>query len=60
MDLDKKIIKLGELNVLAYEYLLISINTSTSVGKVVFELVRHVKNTDFPKGKIARLLGTGW
>ena len=32
-DLNNKIIKLGELNKLAYEALILSINTSSSVGK---------------------------
>ena len=32
-DLNKKIVKLGELNELAYEDLILSINTRLSVGK---------------------------
>ena len=47
-DLDKKIVKLGELNELAYEDLILSINTSSSVGKVAFELVKNAKSEDFP------------
>ena len=38
MDLDTKIIKLGELNELAYEDFILSIKTSSSVGKVAFGL----------------------
>ena len=38
MDLDKNILKLGELNELAYEDLILSINTSFSVGKIVLGL----------------------
>ena len=51
MDLDKKIIKLGELNKLAYEDLILSIKTNSSVGKVAFRLVRNANSVDFPKGK---------
>ena len=61
MDFDEKIIKLGELNALAYEDLLLSINTSFSIGKFVFGLVRNVKSADFPEGNCkitgARLVG---
>ena len=39
MVLNKKIIKLDELNELAYENLILSINTSSSVGKVAFGVV---------------------
>ena len=35
-DLDKKIIKLGELNELAYEHLILLMNTNLYVGKVAF------------------------
>ena len=48
--LDKKIVKLGELNELAYEDLILLINTSSSVGKVGFGLVKNVKSEDFPEG----------
>ena len=44
MDLDKKIIKLNEFNKLAYEDLILSINTSSSVGKVALRLVRNEKS----------------
>ena len=43
-------IKLGELNELAYKDLILSINTSSSVGKVEFRLVRNAKNAAFPEG----------
>ena len=36
-DLNKKIVKLGELNKLSYEDLILSINTSSSFCKVAFE-----------------------
>ena len=49
-DLDKKIVKLGELNELAYEDLILSINTSYSVGKVAFRLVKNAKSEDFLEG----------
>ena len=48
--LNKKIVKLGELNKLAYEDLILLINTSSSVGKVAFELVKNAKSEDFLKG----------
>ena len=50
MDLNKKMVKLGELNELAYEDLISLINTSSSAKKVAFGLVRNVKNAYFPKG----------
>ena len=58
-DLDQKILKLGELNELACKHLLQSINASSYVGKVVFELVQNPKSADFWKGT-AGLLATGW
>ena len=48
-DLDKKIIKLGELNELACEGFILSIKASSSVGKVAFGLVKNAKNDDFPE-----------
>ena len=48
-DLNKKIVKLSELNELAYEDLILLINTSSSVGKVAFGLVKNVKSEDFPE-----------
>ena len=50
MDLNKKIIKLGELNELAYEDLILSINTSFSIGEIAFGLVKNTKSEDFPEG----------
>ena len=58
-DLDKQIIKLGELNKLVYEDLILSINTSSSVGKVVFQLVKNANMKIFWRGTV-RLHGTGW
>ena len=49
-NLIKNIIKLGDLNELAYEDLILSINTSSSVGKVVFGLITNAKSADSPKG----------
>ena len=49
-DLHKKIVKLGELNELVYEDLILSINTCSSVGKVAFGLVKNAKNEDFLEG----------
>ena len=46
-DLNKNIVKLGELNELAYEDLILSINTSSSVGKVAYGLVKNTKSEDF-------------
>ena len=43
-----KIVKLGELNELAYEDLILS--TNSSVGKVAFRLVINTKNLEFPEG----------
>ena len=47
---DKRIVKLGELNELAYEDLILSINTSSSVGRVAFGLVKNAKSEDFLEG----------
>ena len=49
-DLNKKIVKLSELNELAYEDLILLINTSSSVGKVMFKLVKNAKSEDFLEG----------
>ena len=49
-NLNKKIVRLGELNELAYEDLILSINTSFSMGKVAFGLVKNAKSEDFPQG----------
>ena len=48
-DLNNKIVKLGELNELSYEDLILSIYTSSSLDKVAFDLVRNAKSTDFPE-----------
>ena len=50
-DLDKKIVKLGELNELAYKDLILWINTSPPVGKIAFGLVRNAKSENFLEGK---------
>ena len=55
MSFNKKIMKLGELNKLTYEDLILSINTNSSDGKVVFRLVRNTRS--FWKGTV-KLLGT--
>ena len=49
MDLPKKMEKIGELNELAYEVLILLINNTFSIGKVAFGLGRNAKNADFPK-----------
>ena len=49
-DLNKKIVKLGELNELAYEDLILSINTNSSVGKFAFVSVRNAKSAKFSNG----------
>ena len=49
-DLDKKILKLFQLNELAYEDLILSINTYSSVEKVAFELMINAKNLKFLEG----------
>ena len=41
------IVKLGELNELAYKDLTPPINTSSSIGKVAFVLVKNAKREDF-------------
>ena len=51
---DKKIIKLGELNELAYKDIVLSINHTSSSGKVAFSLIKNCKSEEFPKG-ICRL-----
>ena len=50
MNLNEKIVKLGELNKLSDEGLVLFINTSSSVSKVAFGLVRNVKSADFLEG----------
>ena len=50
MDLNKKIAKLGELNELACEDLILSIKTNFSVGKVAFGLGQNAKSAEFLEG----------
>ena len=50
MDLGKKIVKLSELNELACEDLILSINTNCSVEKVAFGFVRNAKSLEFQEG----------
>ena len=45
-----KILKLGELNELAYEDSILLIKASSSVGKVAFDLVKNAKSRDFSEG----------
>ena len=59
IDLNKKIIKLGELSKLDFEDWILSINSSSFVGKVAFGLVNNAKSAEFSK-ETARLHGTGW
>ncbi len=49
-DSDKKILKLGELNKLAYKEIVLSINHTTSSEKVAFSLIKNCKIDDFPLG----------
>ena len=58
-EVNKKIVKLGELNKLVYDDFFLSINTSSSVGKVAFESVKNAKSEDFPEGN-CKELWTGW
>ena len=50
MDLVKKIAKICEINEVAYEDLILSINSSSSAGKVVFGLVTNENSADFLEG----------
>ena len=49
MDLNIKIIKLDDLNELAYEDFILLINTGSSVCKLAFGLVWNAKSTEFLK-----------
>ncbi len=49
-DSDKKIPKLGELNQLSYEDIVLSINHTTSSSKVAFSLIKNCKSDHFPEG----------
>ena len=57
-EINKKIIKLDEINELACEDLLFLININSSVSNAAFAQVRNAKSTHFWK-KTARLHGTG-
>ena len=46
---DKKIVKLGNQQELAYEDLILLIITSSTVGKVAFGLVQNAKSLEFPE-----------
>ena len=50
MVLDKRIVKLNELNELTSEVLVLSINTSSAVGKAAFGLETNAKTLKFSKG----------
>ena len=45
-----KIVRPGELNELAYEDLILLVNTRSSVGNIAFGLVKNAKNEDFLEG----------
>ena len=49
----KKYNKMCELNELAYSDLIMSMDTSTTAGKVAFGLVKSSKSKDFPDGNAA-------
>ena len=49
VDLDKKVVKLGNLNVLTYKNLSLFINTCSTIGKMAFGLAWNMKRPDFPK-----------
>ena len=47
---DKKILKLQELNKIAYMHLVLSIDTSTREGKAAFRLIKNTKSPEYPDG----------
>ena len=47
-DLDKKIVKPGNLNELAHENLMLWVNTSSTVKNIAFGLVQNAKSLEFP------------
>ncbi len=47
---DEAVKKLSDLNMLAYEDILLPIDTNTSAGKVAFNLVNTCYSEDFPQG----------
>jgi hypothetical protein len=50
---DKEDIRITEKNEFAYSDLILSIDTTTSAGKVAFNLVRNSKSDDYPDGNSA-------
>ena len=46
---DEAVKKLGKLNVLTYEDILMSIDTKTAAGKVAYNLVNTCYSEDFPE-----------
>ena len=49
-DEDKKTVKVGLLNELAYEDIILSISHTSKSGKVAFNLVKNCKSDDYPEG----------
>ena len=47
---DQKILELAELNQMAYEDMLLSMDTDTKAGQVAFDLVKNAKTPDHPEG----------
>ena len=47
---NKKTVRLGEFNELAYEVMILAVNTGSSVGKVAFGLMKNAKSEDFLEG----------
>ena len=59
MDLDNKIIKLGDLNQLACENLILPISTNSSMGYIAFRLVRNAKTLEFLE-RNCNIVWAGW
>ena len=49
-DLDKKVVKLGDLNELAYKNLILSMNINSSVRNVACRLIQKAKSLEFVEG----------
>ena len=49
-DEDQATVKKGELNELAFEDLILSINTDTKAGRVAFNKVKNCKTEEYPEG----------
>ena len=49
-DDDKKVKKLGELNELGYEDLILLINGTKPAGKVAFKIVKDYNSPEYPEG----------